>query len=1118
MGERRALVLLVCLAGCGPSNVGPTDFMQRDLAEPEKPPVDLSMADMAGAPDLFQPDLLIPDVIAPAAITTLTATTTGFTTIRLDWTTVGDDGNTGTATSYDVRQSTAPITTQVEFDAATPITGTLPAPAVAGLMQMVTATALTPGTTYYFAIRVSDEVPNAGPISNSPSATTTPRARFLISEVGAVNTATEGFDFVELVVTTAGRTDGMVVAQASGTLYTLGMLDLSVGDRVVVHATGAPCPTGCDQEDVSGNIMMSTATFASATAWDVYSNTSGIVASDNVVTVADGTQVMDALALSNRDGDATAAAMTAFGALLTGSQWAFSAAPMDTVNDCATQRESVTVATGTTACGGFAIAVAGSSLQRAGTTDTNTKADFYWAAQTPGAANATNPPPTVGPATAPSATEVQVRFSDELAPGSVSGGAFTIPGLTVMAASLIDVHLVSLTTSAQAPGNPYTVTVDNTVTDLQGVAVGAPNSANFNGYVAPDVTAPGAISTLAATTTGPRTVRLDWTTVGDDGATGTATSYDVRYSTTPITTLAEFMAATSAGAAPAPLIAGMPQSMTVSALAPNTLYYFAMRVSDEVPNVGGLSNVPTATTLLRATLLITELSVANAAAQGFDFVELVATVAGRTDGLVVAQTSGSLYTLGALDLAIGDRVVVHASGNPCPAGCAQEDVTGMIAGSAATFASATAWDVYSNTVGLVGTDNVITVKDGTQIQDAVALSNRDGDATASAMTAFAALGSQWTFGATPMDTVNDCGTQRDTVSVATADTACGGFAVGATAGRSLQRNGTADTNTKADFYVAAQTPGAANGANAAPTVVSATPVSATDVRVRFDEEVTNVMTGAFSIPGLIITAAVLVDVHIVSLTTMSQTPGAGYNVSVTTAITDLQGTALGSPSTARFCGFSSTPASLIINEVAPNITTSRDLVELRVTQPGALAGITLRQNPTAAGQGTTLATLPAICAQLNDLVVIHLNPVAGPLDETVNKNDQPNITFSQNYDNAFDVNGGATGVAFSDTVLTVNTAAGTVLDGVAFTDGNGTTVATFDTALAKIQSVAVSAWLPTTCSGACIGAPAEAISVNWSTANGTTLGSNTVARNSTGSDTNMSGDFTVGTQTLGNPN
>ena len=47
----------------------------------------------------------------------------------------------------------------------------------------------------------------------------------------------------------------------------------------------------------------------------------------------------------------------------------------------------------------------------------------------------------------------------------------------------------------------------------------------------------------------------------------------------------------------APLAPGSGETMTVSGLSPNTMYYFAVKTSDEVPNESSLSNVPNLATL-----------------------------------------------------------------------------------------------------------------------------------------------------------------------------------------------------------------------------------------------------------------------------------------------------------------------------------------------------------------------------------------------------------------------------------------------------------------------------------------------------------------------------------------
>lgn len=90
-------------------------------------------------------------------------------------------------------------------------------------------------------------------------------------------------------------------------------------------------------------------------------------------------------------------------------------------------------------------------------------------------------------------------------------------------------------------------------------------------------------------------VTLTWTAPGDDGSSGTATSYDVRYSTSAITE-ANWGSATQASGEPSPHAAGTDESFTVTGLDPNTTYYFAIKTSDEVGNTSAISNIANITT------------------------------------------------------------------------------------------------------------------------------------------------------------------------------------------------------------------------------------------------------------------------------------------------------------------------------------------------------------------------------------------------------------------------------------------------------------------------------------------------------------------------------------------
>ncbi len=85
-------------------------------------------------------------------------------------------------------------------------------------------------------------------------------------------------------------------------------------------------------------------------------------------------------------------------------------------------------------------------------------------------------------------------------------------------------------------------------------------------------------------------VKLRWTTPGNDGMTGLAAAYDIRYSTAPITP-ANFASAPAAKGVQAPGTPGTRDSFTVTNLWTGTGYYFAMRTRDAAYNWSAISNV-----------------------------------------------------------------------------------------------------------------------------------------------------------------------------------------------------------------------------------------------------------------------------------------------------------------------------------------------------------------------------------------------------------------------------------------------------------------------------------------------------------------------------------------------
>jgi hypothetical protein len=110
------------------------------------------------------------DNTRPARITDLTRDMVTNNAISLYWTAVGDDGNSGTASYADLRRSTSPIDSS-SFSSATAV-NPQPVPVCSGTTQVQVVTGLSPHTTYYFAVKFSDESGNVSLISNVVSGTT----------------------------------------------------------------------------------------------------------------------------------------------------------------------------------------------------------------------------------------------------------------------------------------------------------------------------------------------------------------------------------------------------------------------------------------------------------------------------------------------------------------------------------------------------------------------------------------------------------------------------------------------------------------------------------------------------------------------------------------------------------------------------------------------------------------------------------------------------------------------------------------------------------------------------------------------------------------------------------
>lgn len=114
------------------------------------------------------------------------------------------------------------------------------------------------------------------------------------------------------------------------------------------------------------------------------------------------------------------------------------------------------------------------------------------------------------------------------------------------------------------------------------------------GSTSVDTIAPADTADLTAVAMSASSIKINWTAPGDDLTSGSASSYDLRYSPMPIG-LSNF---SIAGTVPtsAPQQAGSAESATINNLLCETEYFFVLKSEDEAGNPSGLSNLSSVTT------------------------------------------------------------------------------------------------------------------------------------------------------------------------------------------------------------------------------------------------------------------------------------------------------------------------------------------------------------------------------------------------------------------------------------------------------------------------------------------------------------------------------------------
>ncbi|WP_164821428.1 fibronectin type III domain-containing protein [Paenibacillus koleovorans] len=558
----------------GVIEVDVTDFVNSQLAGDDI--VTLRLADLSAnkytatfessESTVNQPFLLIydgTDSIAPAAVSDLAASNPTNKTVDLAWTNTGDDGVTRNATSLDIRYSTSPITSG-NWSSATQVSGE-PLPTAPGTAQGFTLYGLNLNTTYYFAMKTLDDAGNASAISNIASSTTSAGVNVAANKSVTASTSdliskplsvvTDGsylgvYDYVG-IRTTAGPQYYQVDLGASYTVNRLRIVN-DWGDSAAKYRTN---------KDMI--ILLSNNPTFSTGVTVVYNNDA-----DNTVGLGAGTdpEYQEPVGGIGTWFDLTSPVSARYARV-----WGNGHVRVDnSVHALNTPIEFE------------AYADPGDNTAPAAVSDLTNESmtydsiDLSWTAPgdngTSGQAKQYLLRYASFPITADTWNSATPVSGLSLPKTSGQPELATVGGLTTNATYYFALKTVDLANNISALSNVVTATITNT-----------------------DTVAPAAIDDLAVQRIGPKSVRLGWTAPGDDGETGRATSYEVRYSTSPITE-GNWSSATEAIDELLQLTAGSSMVYQANELSPNTTYYFAVRTTDDVGNVSAISNVVTGST------------------------------------------------------------------------------------------------------------------------------------------------------------------------------------------------------------------------------------------------------------------------------------------------------------------------------------------------------------------------------------------------------------------------------------------------------------------------------------------------------------------------------------------
>jgi hypothetical protein len=453
--------------------------------------------------------------------------------VTLAFTAPGDDGAVGTAALFDVRSSSSPIGGVSAFNAADPVDGE-PIPGAAGTATSFSFPAPEEGVTLFFAMRSQDEAGNPSPVSNDDSVTTNVVPPAPVSDLLAFNPTSSS---IQISFTATG--DDGVLGTATSYEVRRSESPITAGNfGAATPVTGEPTPStpGTLQGMVITGLDPSTTYFI---AMKVEDETGAASLLSNVVSAA--TDAPDTTA-------------------------------PDAVSDLAGSAAFTVDLVAAPAIGGSSIDSASFGFGKA----TDGTATTYWA-------SLDRPAFAVEFITLDTGA---IRNIGEVRVQARTAGALFPKDLEIQVSD-DNVVFNTVTTAADLPATPgllHNFTFPATSGRYVRVRVTESRQTAGGLYMVQI----GEIQVFEANFfDGP--VTIQFTAPGDDGPNGTASSYELKYDTVPIVTLADFNGATPVAGEPLPQPAGSHETIEVN-LAPGT-YFFALRTRDEVPNPSAISNV-----------------------------------------------------------------------------------------------------------------------------------------------------------------------------------------------------------------------------------------------------------------------------------------------------------------------------------------------------------------------------------------------------------------------------------------------------------------------------------------------------------------------------------------------